>query len=182
MQPKTCPKLAGGGSWAKRVVLAQGRQLARVVEVALERRSPTALHRLDLPREPLCLVAAGLCPARGGFVVAELGKGGPQVQVPGANELEAKIDIVERDRQLLVEPADLLIDRAPRHQALPGAATARREGTHRRRAGGLHPGHLDPLRRRPRQGARHEWYLEEPGEPALRGDRRAREGVPRPHD
>ena len=59
---------------------------------------------------------------------------------------------------------------------LPGAATARREGAHRRRAGGLHPGHLDPLRRRPRQGARHEWHLEEPGEPALRGDRRAREG------
>src|SRR5215218_4993293 len=51
---------------------------------------------------------------------------------------------------------------------------------HRRRAGGLHPGHLDPLRRRPRQGARHEWYLEEPGEPALRGDLRARERVPRP--
>src|SRR5215203_2512657 len=65
---------------------------------------------------------------------------------------------------------------------LPGAATARREGTHRRRAGGLHPGHLDPLRRRPRQGARHEWYLEEPGEPALRGDRRAREGIPRSPD
>src|SRR3954453_6079270 len=65
---------------------------------------------------------------------------------------------------------------------LPGAATARREGAHRRRAGGLHPGHLDPLRRRPRQGARHEWYLEEPGEPALRGDRRARERVPRPPD
>src|SRR6476659_4467675 len=46
----------------------------------------------------------------------------------------------------------------------------------------LHPGHLDPLRRRPRQGARHEWYLEEPGEPALRGDRRAREGIPRSPD
>src|SRR5215208_3593672 len=65
---------------------------------------------------------------------------------------------------------------------LPGAATACREGAHRRRAGGLHPGHLDPLRRRPRQGARHERHLEEPGEPALRGDRRAREGVPRSPD
>ena len=65
---------------------------------------------------------------------------------------------------------------------LPGAATAGREGAHRRHAGGLHPGHLDPLGRRPGQGARHERHLEEPGEPALRGDRRAREGVPRPPD
>ena len=62
---------------------------------------------------------------------------------------------------------------------LPGAAAPCREGAHRRRAGGLHPGHLDPLRRRPRQGARHERHLEEPSEPTVRGDRRAREDVPR---
>ena len=36
---------------------------------------------------------------------------------------------------------------------LPGAAPHGREGAHRRDAGGLRPGRLDPLGRRPGQGA-----------------------------
>src|SRR2546426_6509084 len=35
---------------------------------------------------------------------------------------------------------------------------------------GLHPGHLDALGRRPGQGDGHERHLEEPGQPALRGN------------
>ena len=39
-------------------------------------------------------------------------------------------------------------------------------------AGGLRPGHLGPLGRRPGQGPRHRRHLQTPGQPALRGDRR----------
>src|SRR5215207_4347967 len=117
MQPKTCPKLAAGGSWAKRVVLAQGRQLARVVGIAPERRPPAAFHELDLSSKPLRLLAADLSPSGGGFVVAKLGEGRPEVQVAGAQDLEAEIDVVKGDCQLLIKPADLLVDRAPHHEA-----------------------------------------------------------------
>ncbi len=41
-----------------------------------------------------------------------------------------------------------------------------------RNALGLRPGYLDALSRRSREGARHERHLEEPGQPAVRGDRR----------
>ena len=62
---------------------------------------------------------------------------------------------------------------------LPGAAAHGREGADGRHSGGLHPRRLDALGRRPGQGARHERGVEEPGEPALRRDRRAGDGVPR---
>ena len=65
---------------------------------------------------------------------------------------------------------------------LPRAAAAGREGADRGHPGGLHPGHLDPLGRRSGQGDGHERHLQEPGEPAVRGDRRAGEGLPRPAD
>ena len=65
---------------------------------------------------------------------------------------------------------------------LPGAAAAGREGAHRGDPGGLRAGHLDPLGRRPGQGDGHERHLQEPGQPAVRGDRRQGEGVPRPAD
>src|SRR5512147_2116851 len=42
----------------------------------------------------------------------------------------------------------------------------------------LRPGHLHPLGRRAGQGARHDGYLEEPGEPAVRRDRRQGESLP----
>ena len=62
---------------------------------------------------------------------------------------------------------------------LPRAAADGREGADGRHPGGLHPRRLDPLGRRPGEGARHERRVEEPGEPALRRDRRAGHGVPR---
>ena len=65
---------------------------------------------------------------------------------------------------------------------LPRAAPDGREGAHRGDPGGLHPGHLDPLGRRPGQGHGHERHLQEPGQPAVRGDRPAGEGLPRPAD
>ena len=37
---------------------------------------------------------------------------------------------------------------------------------------GLCARHLDPLGGRSRQGARHEWHLQEPGQPPVRRDRR----------
>ena len=43
-------------------------------------------------------------------------------------------------------------------------------------------GDLDPLGGRPGQGHGHERHLQEPGLPAVRGDRRAGEGLPRPAD
>jgi hypothetical protein len=45
------------------------------------------------------------------------------------------------------------------------------EGTHRRHSGSLYPGYFDALGRQSGQGAWHEWYLEEPGLAAVRGDR-----------
>ena len=65
---------------------------------------------------------------------------------------------------------------------LPRAAAHGREGAHRGDPGGLHPGRLDPLGRRAGQGDGHERHLQEPGQPAVRGDRRQGEGLPRPAD
>ena len=65
---------------------------------------------------------------------------------------------------------------------LPGAAPDGREGAHRGGAGGLRAGRLDPLGRRPGQGDGDERHLQEPGQPAVRGDRREGEGLPRPPD
>ena len=65
---------------------------------------------------------------------------------------------------------------------LPGAAADGREGADGGDPGSLHPGHLDPLGRRPGQGDGHDRHLQEPGQPAVRGDRRAGQGVPRSAD
>ena len=61
----------------------------------------------------------------------------------------------------------------------PRAAADGREGADGRHPGSLHPRRIDALGRRPGEGARHERRVEEPGEPALRRDRRAGDGVPR---
>ena len=63
---------------------------------------------------------------------------------------------------------------------LPGTPAAGREGADRRHPGGLYPGRLDPLGRRFGQGHGRLGRLQEPGQPTLRGDRRTREGLPRP--
>jgi hypothetical protein len=47
------------------------------------------------------------------------------------------------------------------------------------RAGGVHPGDLDPFGRRSGQGHGYERHLQNSGQPAVQGDRRPREGVPR---
>ena len=54
---------------------------------------------------------------------------------------------------------------APRQllSRLPRAAPHGREGADGGHPGGLHPGHLDPLGRRPGQGARHGGHQQEPG-------------------
>ena len=65
---------------------------------------------------------------------------------------------------------------------LPRAAPYGREGADRRHPGSLHPGRLDPLGRRPRQGDGHERRVEESGQPAVRGDRRAGQSLPRSAD
>ena len=72
---------------------------------------------------------------------------------------------------------------AAQGQLLPGlsrAAANGGEGADRGDPGGLHPGHLDPLGRRPGQGDGDERHLQEPGQPAVRGDRRQGEGLPGP--
>ena len=63
---------------------------------------------------------------------------------------------------------------------LPPPAADGREGADRGDPGGLHPGHLDPLGRRAGEGLRAHRRVEEPGEPALRRDRRAGAGLPQP--
>jgi hypothetical protein len=63
---------------------------------------------------------------------------------------------------------------------LPRAAPHGREGADRGHSGSLHPGHLDPFGRRAGQGHGHERRLQEPGQPAVRGDRPARQSLPRP--
>ena len=65
---------------------------------------------------------------------------------------------------------------APEGQLLPGlpaSAAAGGEGADRGDPGGLHARGLDPRGRRPGQGDGRHGRLEEPGEPALRRDRRA---------
>ena len=79
-------------------------------------------------------------------------------------------------------------DRAPHPEApegellpgLPRPAAGGGEGADRRDPGGLHPGHLDPLGRQPGAGPRDGRGLEEPGQPALRRDRRTGAGLPQP--
>ena len=65
---------------------------------------------------------------------------------------------------------------------LPGAPTHRGEGADRRHPGSLCAGHLDPLGGRAGQGHGHDRHLQEPGVPALPGDRRAGAGLPRAPD
>ena len=55
---------------------------------------------------------------------------------------------------------------------LPGAAADGREGAGCGDPGGLHPGRVDPLGRRPGAGHGHVGRLQEPGLQAVRRDRR----------
>ena len=71
------------------------------------------------------------------------------------------------------------LEKCAQFPRVPRAAADGREGADGRYPGGLHPRRLDALGRRPREGARHERRVEEPGEPALRRDRRAGDGLPR---
>jgi len=65
---------------------------------------------------------------------------------------------------------------------LPRAAEDGGEGAHRRHPGSVHPGRLDPLCRRARQGHGDDRHLQEPGLASVRGDRRPGESLPRPTD
>ena len=65
---------------------------------------------------------------------------------------------------------------------LPGAAAGGGEGADGGDPGGLRAGHLDPLGRRAGQGAGHGRHLQEPGQPPVRGDRRAGADLPRAAD
>jgi putative transposase len=65
---------------------------------------------------------------------------------------------------------------------LSGAPPPGREGADGRHPGGLHSGDLRALGGRPGQGHGHERDLQEPGEPALRGDRQTGSGLPHPSD
>src|SRR6266516_317259 len=59
---------------------------------------------------------------------------------------------------------------------LPGAAASSRKGLGGGGAGGLRARRVDPLGRRFDQGDGHDRPLQEPGQPAVRGDRREGEG------
>ena len=63
---------------------------------------------------------------------------------------------------------------------LPGAAPDGREGADGGDPGGLHPGRVAPLGRRPGAGDGHVGHLQEPGIAAVRRDRRQDPGLPRP--
>ncbi len=65
---------------------------------------------------------------------------------------------------------------------LSGAATDGGEGADGRHPRSLHPRDLDPLGGRSGEVARDERHLQEPGVAAVRGDRRAGDGVPGPSD
>ena len=62
------------------------------------------------------------------------------------------------------------------------ASPRRREGADRGHPGSLRARRLDALGRRSGQGDGHDRHLQEPGVAAVRGDRRARQGVPQPAD
>jgi hypothetical protein len=63
---------------------------------------------------------------------------------------------------------------------LSRAAADGREGADGGDPGSLCPGRLDPLGRRSRQGDGRNGRVEEPGQPAVRGDRRQGQSLPRP--
>ena len=63
---------------------------------------------------------------------------------------------------------------------LPYAAADGGEGADGGDPGGLHPGRVDPLGRRPGAGDGHVRHLQEPGLQAVRGDRRQDPELPRP--
>jgi putative transposase len=68
--------------------------------------------------------------------------------------------------------------RAP--SGLPGAASDGREGAHRRGAGGLRAGRLDPRSGRPRAGDGNERHLQEPGELCVEIDDKVKTFLGRP--
>src|SRR3979411_714198 len=90
----------------------------------------------------------------------------------------------DRDWETRAGTVELRIPRLRKGSYFPGFLEPRRMAEKALTAdpGGLHPGYLDPLGRRPGQGHGHERHLQEPGEPAVRGDRPAGKGLPRPAD
>jgi hypothetical protein len=78
---------------------------------------------------------------------------------------------------------ELRIPKLRKGSYFPGFLEPRRmEGAHRRGAGSLCAGRLDPLGGRSGAGDGHDRHLQEPGQSAVRRDRRQGEGLPRPSD
>ena len=91
----------------------------------------------------------------------------------------------DRDWETRAGTVELRIPRLRKGSYFPSFLEPRRhgrEGADGGDPGSLHPGHLHPLGRRSGQGDGDERHLEEPGVAAVRGDRRAGEGLPRPAD
>ena len=91
----------------------------------------------------------------------------------------------DRDWETRAGTVELRIPKLRKGSYFPGFLEPRRhgrEGAHRGDPGSLCPGRLDPLGRRSGQGDGHERHLQEPGQPAVRGDRRQGQSLPRPPD
>ena len=91
----------------------------------------------------------------------------------------------DRDWETRAGTVELRIPKLRRGSYFPGFLEPRRMAEKALTAvdpGSLHPRRLDPLGRRAGQGDGHDRHLQEPGQPAVRGDRRQGEGLPRPSD
>src|SRR5215212_3754275 len=82
--------------------------MRRIVRIAQEVRAPAPLHGGVFVGEAPGFRGSEIAPAAGRLMVDQLGGWCPHIEITGRPDPQTKIDIIESDRQGLVEPADLI--------------------------------------------------------------------------
>src|SRR2546423_1194185 len=92
-------------------------QVRRIIRIAEQRRAPAPLHGGVFLGEAFGLRGREIAAATDGFMMDQLGERGPQIEIPSRADSEAEIDIIECDRQVLIEAADAIEYLFADHQA-----------------------------------------------------------------